>query len=82
MALQWEPKWEEVLVEYKGMRLKALRDRVTGVYACPICGTGEKATYLFTVEDLVYHLYSHAKRLEQHRVAASAAEEEDEEQEE
>lgn len=74
MALQWEPQWEEVMVEYSGVRLRVKRDRVTGLYACPLCGLGEHATYLFTPRDLVYHLYSHARRLERHRVAAAGEE--------
>ncbi len=80
MALQWEPQWEEVVVEYRGIRLKALRDRVTGVYACPICGLGERATYLFTVKDYVFHIYSHARRFESQRIAVAQAGEEGEEE--
>jgi len=64
MSLQWEPQWEEEEVEYHGIRLRVPRDKVTGVYACPICGFGGNATYLFTVKDLVYHIYSHTRRLD------------------
>ena len=64
MSMQWEPQWEETLIEYKGIRLRVPRDRVTGLYACPICGLGERATYLFTIRDLIYHIYSHIKHHE------------------
>ena len=78
MSLQWEPEWEDVIVEESGIRLKVPRDKVTGLYACPICGFGEDASYFFTIEDLVKHTLTHAKpgRAERIRVAVevSAAE--------
>ena len=81
MSLQWEPQWEEIIVKYKGVRLKALRDKVTGILACPICGTGDRATYLFTAKDLVYHILAHARRAERHhaRVPLGTLEEPEEE---
>ncbi len=62
MALQWEAKWEDVIVEEYGIRLRVKRDRVTGLYACPICGIGDHASYFFTVKDLLVHIASHALR--------------------
>ncbi len=81
MSLQWEPQWEEVLIEYHGIRLKVLRDKVTGLYACPICGTGDHATYIFTPKDLVYHIYAHAKQAEKHTTRIRVEEEREEEEE-
>jgi len=79
MSLQWETEWEETLVAYSGIRLRVLRDRNTGLYACPVCGTGDKATYVFTAKDLIYHLYAHAKRVEKHRARVHLREEDHEE---
>jgi hypothetical protein len=61
LSLQWEPQWEEVVVERSGIKLKVPRDKVTGLYACPICGFGEDASYFFTVDDLIRHILTHAK---------------------
>ena len=62
MALQWEPQWEDVVVEKWGIRLRVKRDKVTGVYACPVCGTGDNTIYFFSVEDLLRHVLVHARR--------------------
>ena len=62
MALQWEPQWEEIIVDKWGVRLRVKRDRATGVYACPICGVADDAVYFFTVEDLLRHILMHARR--------------------
>jgi hypothetical protein len=81
LSLQWEPEWEPVVIEYHGIRLRVLRDRVTGLLACPICGTGDNATYLFTSKDLVYHILAHARKAERHRASVQyhvVAEEEEE----
>ncbi len=48
------------MVEEAGIRLKVRRDRVTGLYACPVCGKNEDATYFFTVKDLIKHILVHA----------------------
>ncbi len=84
MSLQWEPQWEETKVEYKGIRLIVLVDRVTGLYACPICGVGDRATYTFTVKDLVLHMYAHTRKSEKVIITSttSASEEERGEDEE
>ncbi len=37
MALTWEPRWESVVIEYAGVRIRTCRDRITGMIACPIC---------------------------------------------
>jgi len=79
LSLQWDADWVEVIVEYKGVRVKALQERNTKLYACPICGTGDHATYLFSPKDLVYHLYSHAKRAEKLAARVSYEREEAEE---
>jgi hypothetical protein len=81
VSLQWEPEWEETVVEYSGMRLRVLRDKVTGLYACPICGTGDRATYLFTPKDLVYHIYAHARKTERHHARVEYTIEAEEEEE-
>ncbi len=62
MALQWQAVWEEVVIEEYGIKLKVYRDKVTGLYACPICGLHDKASYFFTVKDLLTHIASHALR--------------------
>lgn len=37
MSLTWEPRWEPVVIEYAGIRIRTCRDRITGMIACPIC---------------------------------------------
>ena len=71
MSLQWEPEWEEVIVEESGIRLKVLRDKVTGLLACPICGLGEDASYFFTARDLIIHMLAHARPLRAERLKVS-----------
>jgi hypothetical protein len=61
MALQWEPQWEEIVVEEAGVRLRVKRDRVTGLLMCPLCRE-DKPTYFFTLKDLVSHIVMHAQR--------------------
>ena len=78
MALQWEPQWEDVIIEVEGVRLKVKRDRVTGLYMCPICGE-HKPTYFFTERDLVDHIIMHAVRdWRKERVVVEEAEEREE----
>ncbi len=79
MALQWEPVWEDVILEEHGIRLKVKRDRETGLIVCPICGLGEKASYFFTLRDLVEHITMHARR-DWRRERIVVVEEESEEQ--
>ncbi len=80
MSLQWEPQWEEVVVEEAGVKLKVKRDRVTGLLLCPVCGE-DKPTYFFTVRDLVNHLVMHAQRdWQRERVVVTAEAEEGEEE--
>lgn len=81
MSLQWEPQWVDETVEYAGMRLRVKRDKVTGLYACPVCGLGDNATYLLTVKDLFYHIYAHARRAERYRARVQYEEEEGHEEE-
>ena len=71
MSLQWEPEWEEIIIEEAGIKLKVLRDKVTGLLACPICGMGEDASYFFTPRDLIVHLLSHARPAKAERVTVS-----------
>ncbi len=61
MALQWEPQWEDVVLEYAGIRLKVKRDKVTGLIKCPLC-SDDKPSYFFTLKDLLQHLVMHAQR--------------------
>ena len=82
MALQWEPQWEDVVLEYAGVRLKVKRDRVTGLLKCPLCGD-EKPSFFFTVKDLVSHIVMHAQRdWRKERVVVALGEEEEVEREE
>ena len=81
MSLQWDPQWEEVVVDVEGIRVKVLRDRVTGLIACPICGTGEKASYFFSPRDLVNHLFAHTMKAQKVYIAAPVATEEEDEEE-
>ncbi|ABM81088.1 hypothetical protein [Hyperthermus butylicus] len=74
MSLQWEPQWEETIIEVYGVRLKVPRDRVTGLYACPICGFGVDATYFFSEKDLVIHILNHAKVKRAERVKVQIVE--------
>ncbi|ABU82115.1 hypothetical protein [Ignicoccus hospitalis] len=70
MAITWEPVWELVTVEHEGMRIRVLRDKETGLLACPICLTetvkkkGRKAadegSFFFDVQSLIAHLTTHA----------------------
>ncbi len=82
MALQWEPQWEDVIIEVDGVRLKVKRDKVTGLYMCPVCGT-KKPTYFFTANDLIEHIIMHAVRdWRSERVVVEEIEVEEQEEEE
>ena len=48
---------EEVLVEYAGSRVRAFRERETGLLVCPIC---RKARFA-APPDLLAHMVAHAK---------------------
>jgi len=79
VALTWEPRWEPVVVEYAGMKIRTCRDRITGMIACPICidaaseclglkpsSVGRKDieyTFFFTERDLFLHIKNHSGRL-------------------
>jgi hypothetical protein len=78
--MQWQPKWEKVKLEVHGVRIVVERDRVTGLFRCPICG-GDKPAYFFTAEDLIQHLLGHARGVESRKVYEAAEEEEEEEYE-
>ncbi len=70
MAIVWEPVWEVVTVEYEGIRIRVLRDKETGLLACPICmqEMGKKrkdkfedaGRFFFDEASLISHLASHA----------------------
>ncbi|AEM39353.1 hypothetical protein Pyrfu_1495 [Pyrolobus fumarii 1A] len=77
MALQWEPQWEELVIEKWGVKLKVKKDKVTGMYACPICGISDSAIYFFSIEDLLRHMLTHARRerIETIRVSIEEGEE-------
>ncbi len=68
MSLQWEPEWEEVIIEDHGIKLKVLRDKKTLLYACPICGLGDGASFFFNTKDLILHIAAHADRYEKYTV--------------
>lgn len=61
MSLTWERDWVEVVVEYRGSRIKAYRDRSSGLLACPICGLQDRASYFFSVDDLFNHIIAHVE---------------------
>ncbi len=52
-----EAELQEVLVEYAGSRVRALKERETGLLVCPICRRARFAT----PSDLLAHLVAHAK---------------------
>ncbi len=37
MSLTWEPRWEPVVIEYAGIRIRTCKDKITNMIACPIC---------------------------------------------
>jgi len=78
LALQWEQEWVDVEVVYKGIRLRVKQDKKTKLYACPICGYEEHASFFHTVEDLLHHLLSHVlgRDWRRERVVVSVEEEE------
>lgn len=80
LALQWEQEWVDVEVVYKGIRLRVKQDKKTKLYACPICGYEEHASFFHTVEDLLHHLLSHVlgRDWRRERVVVSVEEEEEE----
>ncbi|HIQ23657.1 MAG TPA: hypothetical protein EYH50_01245 [Pyrodictium delaneyi] len=82
MSLQWDPKWEEVVIDVEGIRVKALQDRITKLLACPICGVGDRASYFFNPRDLINHLFAHTSKAQRIQVAAPTTEPEEEEEEE
>jgi len=79
LALQWEQEWVDVEVVYKGIRLRVKQDKKTKLYACPICGYEEHASFFHTVEDLLHHLLSHVlgRDWRRERVVVSVEEEEE-----
>jgi len=70
VAIVWEPVWEVVEIEYEGIRIKVLKDKETGLLACPICMQEMRAKkkekfedvgrFFFDVPSLISHLASHA----------------------
>ena len=78
MALQWEQEWVDVEIVYEGIKLRVKQDRKTRLYACPICGYEEHASFFYTVEDLLHHLLSHVSGRDwrRERVVVSVEEEE------
>ncbi|MET1102185.1 MAG: hypothetical protein ABWW69_06915 [Pyrodictiaceae archaeon] len=72
MSLQWEPQWEEILVEAYGIRLRVYRDKITKLYACPVCGITGSTTYFFNIEDLIEHIIAHSEGHMKARVRVKA----------
>ncbi len=61
MSVVWRPNWVVVEVEYHGMKIRVLRDKVTGLYACPICFKhSQEGKYFFDVPSLIRHMMTHA----------------------
>jgi len=54
---------EEVIVEYAGSRVRALKEKSTGLLLCPIC----RRARFSTPEDLLAHMVAHAKGTLEHR---------------
>ena len=79
MALSWEYSWKEVIVEYHGSRMKALRDEKTGLLACPICGLKDKSTFFYTARDLFNHVIAHVEE-KWRRIKVEVVEEEEKEE--
>ncbi len=76
-----EGEWKETVVEYRGMKIKAYVNEKTGLYACPICGLGERASYFFSERDLLQHIIAHTRE-EWRKEKLHIAREEEEEGEE
>ncbi len=56
----WLPQWEVIEVEYKGIKIRVLKDKETGLLACPLClGVGEEGKYFYDVPSLIEHLAAH-----------------------
>jgi len=70
LAIVWEPVWEVVVIEHEGMRIRVLKDRETGLLACPICMHEMRSKrkskfedvgrFFFDVPSLINHLATHA----------------------
>ncbi len=81
MGYQWEPQWEEVVIEYAGGKVKTRRDKVTGLIMCPLCNP-DKPTYFFSERDLFLHIKAHRdKPWVKHKVVTEKEEEEEREEE-
>jgi len=93
MSYHWEPQWIRKRVVVDGMELEVCQDLSTGLYLCPLCididrvcpseskpstVVPDKATYFFSLQDLVRHLHAH--RESRWREAAVSVEEEAEEE--
>ena len=76
-----EGEWKEVIVEYEGMRVRAYINEKTKLYACPVCGLGDKASYFFSKRDLLQHIVAHTReewRKEKLRITREEEEESEE----
>jgi len=78
VAYSWEPRWERLVIESHGIIIQTCRDRITKMFACPICihalskclggskpsDYAEKHVFFFTAEDLITHIRDyHAMRV-------------------
>jgi len=62
MAIVWRPSWEVVTIDYHGIKIRVLKDRVTRLYACPLCfRPPQEGTFFFDIPSLVEHIMSHTK---------------------
>ena len=100
MGYGWEPKWiRKKIVISEGIEIETCYDAVTGLYLCPICvnvskvcpsyteyssAIPEKATYFFSIDDLLHHIKAHTKidKAGYQYVEAEEGEEEEEIEEE
>ncbi len=45
-----------------------MRDKKTGLYACPICGVGDNASFFFNIKDLILHIAAHVEGYERQMI--------------
>ena len=63
MSLNWTPKWRLVEIDVEGIRVKVLKDEVSGLFSCPICHSVEESNgkYFFDARSLINHMITHAR---------------------
>jgi len=71
LAIVWKPVWEEITIEYEGIRIRTVMDKETGLIACPICMTQvlkkkksmkeleDETMFFFDGQSLIHHMATH-----------------------